>query len=553
MPGKILPRHFSPAANAKKFFGKSISNVASSLKSTPSSTSIIDSSLVGTDAEAMDLLKRHKKSLGHSHKDKSGKGKSTDDQLKSVVLDIAVESPPLVSYGPPEDSSGALFSGQFKVVVVDKSSIEVDTIQVRLLSTTTIKKPAVSNCAECSGGTKELKKWNFMKDLSKMTLTPGEHKFPLSFLFAGDLPATTHCHMALLDYHFETIIKTTSGTVVENGRVIELQRAIRPGNERTSIRVFPPTNMTATIRHIPVCYTNSDIPVSLLLSGINGIGKRADFRWRIRRLLWRVEEYQKILSPCCERHASKCPEGQPGIKHEESKTIGEGEVNFNKNPWKTDLSEGEIRSEFIASINAKHHAVVGTQIKDINLQVWHHLVVEMIVLEEYIPKGRPNQPNPTGAARILRSQFPLKITNRAGMGVAWDEETPPVYQDVPPSPPGYKLADAHLVDSVVMSPPAYARSSVIDIDITDIGAVIDDFHLGPPHELAGQSSTLGSSSTVTRRSSGASTDSAPAVRPHIRPHVRWSEDDLFAEPNLPQRAEEDEEDVDVQVEGSSRH
>ncbi len=44
---------------------------------------------------------------------------------------------------------------------------------------------------------------------------------------------------------------------------------------------------------------------------------------------------------------------------------------------------------------------------------------------------------PTGAARILRMQFKLLVTERSGMGVSWDEEMPPMYEDVPNSPPGY--------------------------------------------------------------------------------------------------------------------
>jgi hypothetical protein len=529
----------SPANATKKFFSKSsiLSNVASSLNPTPSTASL-DSSFVGSDPDSMDLLKRHKISLGQ----KSKKDKTHEDGLpRPAQLSIVVESPPLVSYGTPEESSGALFSGQFKIDVSSTTPITVSSIKVRLLSTTTVRKPAVSSCPDCSSTIKELKKWDFTKDELKKTLTPGEHKFPLSYLFAGDLPATTHCRLALLDYQFEAEVTTTCGHSLRFSHVVELQRAIRPGLERTSIRVFPPTNMTATVKHLPICYPNSEIPVSLRLAGINGVGNRAEFRWRIRRLLWRVEEYQKILSPCCTKHTGKCPEGQAGIKHEEVKIIGEGEVNFNKNPWKTDLSEGEIDSEFVASINPKHRTVLGTSIPEINLLVWHHLVIEMIVLEEYVPKKRPATANPTGAARILRSQFPLKVTNRAGLGVAWDEETPPVYQDVPPSPPGYQNGES---SSLVATPPAYARTSVIDIDIS---SVMEDFHLGDPHPLAG-STMIGSSSTVTRRSSGSSSD----LPPPQRNQVRWSEDDLLQEPILPRRVENDiEEDIDIQIAGPS--
>ena len=53
-----------------------------------------------------------------------------------------------------------------------------------------------------------------------------------------------------------------------------------------------------------------------------------------------------------------------------------------------------------------------------------------------------NTAMPTGAARVLRMQFKLVVTTRAGMGISWDEEMPPMYEDVPSSPPGYtKMED----------------------------------------------------------------------------------------------------------------
>ncbi len=37
-------------------------------------------------------------------------------------------------------------------------------------------------------------------------------------------------------------------------------------------------------------------------------------------------------------------------------------------------------------------------------------------------------------------QFTLLITERSGLGISWDEEQPPMYDDVPASPPGYGRA-----------------------------------------------------------------------------------------------------------------
>ena len=38
---------------------------------------------------------------------------------------------------------------------------------------------------------------------------------------------------------------------------------------------------------------------------------------------------------------------------------------------------------------------------------------------------------------ILRMHFATVLTERGGIGISWDNEAPPIYQDVPPSPPAY--------------------------------------------------------------------------------------------------------------------
>lgn len=76
------------------------------------------------------------------------------------------------------------------------------------------------------------------------------------------------------------------------------------------------------------------------------------------------------------------------------------------------------------------------------MEVSHLLVLEIIVAEEQTAGVGKKQAMPTGSARVLRMQFKLTVTERSGMGISWDEEMPPTYEDVPVSPPGYtKIED----------------------------------------------------------------------------------------------------------------
>lgn len=76
------------------------------------------------------------------------------------------------------------------------------------------------------------------------------------------------------------------------------------------------------------------------------------------------------------------------------------------------------------------------------MSVAHVLVIEMIVAEEYGVNVLSRGCTPTGAARVLRMQFHLCVTARSGLGVSWDEEAPPMYEDVPGGPPGYEVVGA---------------------------------------------------------------------------------------------------------------
>jgi arrestin-related trafficking adapter 1 len=521
------------------------------------------------DSEVMDLLKRHSMSLS---KHGARKSNQSIEAPKPAKIDIVTESPPLVSFNPEAESSGALFSGQLRLVVREKKTV-FKTIEIQLFCSTSVKKSIVKDCPDCHSATKELHKWSFAPE--PLALDVGEHKFPISYLFTGAMPATTHAHLCMLDYHWAATAVTTKGEEMRHAETLELKRAIHPGQDKNSVRVFPPTNITANLTHNPVIYESGDIPISMRLTGVSKVVEKTSLRWRLRRLVWRIDEVEKIVSHPCPNHTSKVPDGGVGVMYEETRTIGEDEVNYQKNPWKTDIQAGEIDAEFICHLNTrlKRPPVcdVAAGAEPYGMTISHHLVVELVVVEETAPLRRPTQTAPTGAARILRSQFPLILTARAGLGIAWDEETPPVYQDVPPSPPSY-------------------RQNTTECDPFDISELGDDFEslqlgeslvgvaAGPssasaspafsstqsPRTLVGMSPRLVAAAMSPRLQARAARErsanrSGPSASPMARPsssggsrgrNMRLSEDDFLQEPpeyRLSRTEEEEEGQPDVQV------
>jgi len=99
---------------------------------------------------------------------------------------------------------------------------------------------------------------------------------------------------------------------------------------------------------------------------------------------------------------------------------------------------GRVEMEFLASIGADRNPVCDVECAT-GLSVTHNLVIELIVAEDKAPVQQPRLMTPTGVARVLRMQFTLILTERSGLGISWDEEQPPVYENVPESPPSYAI------------------------------------------------------------------------------------------------------------------
>ena len=457
------------------------------------------------DRRSSNTMEHHFKLPGlskhHADRKQSGQASPSQDARRPVKMDWDVESPPLISYNPPQQSSGALFSAQLILDVIDPSVV-LDKFEVQLLCIVTVKKPVTQHCPDCATKTTELKRWVFAHE--PLTLQHGKHRFPFSYLFPGRLPATTHAHLAKLDYYVAAEAITSAGDTITFGREVHLARAIIPGPQKHSMRVFPPTNLTAHASLNPIIHPIGEIPVSLRLSGITTKQNDAQIRWRLRKMSWRIEEHQKMISHTCPKHAQKVSGEDKGTLHEETRVIGEDEVNYNKQPWKTDFDAGDVECQFKAAVNPNLKPVCDVSAPN-GLSVSHSLFIEMVVAEEWVPLKKTHQVTPTGAARILRMQFYLIMTERAGMGISWDEETPPVYQDVPASPPSY--------------------ANMVDYDIAELSELghVEDLQLGDPLRRP----LIAGPSTARPWSSGASRSPAPSPG---SPRLRLDAADLLQEP-----------------------
>jgi hypothetical protein len=264
---------------------------------------------------------------------------------------------------------------------------------------------------------------------------------------------------------------TKNGEPIKLSKKLDIKRSICPADTpRRSIRIFPPTNLTANCELPSVIHPIGETTISMRIDGVvkRNVEAKTQTQWKLKRVTWRLDETEKEISPACEKHAAKLgnvDDAKKGTPHQDTRTIGSNEI---KGGWKSDYSsaDGTIDMEFPMSIRPDAHPSCDLKSGD-GTEVSHVLVVEMIVSEEYAPIRNPKQVTPTGAARVLRMHFNIVLTERGGLGISWDEEAPPLYENVPASPPAYVNAD--LYDGPAI--PDYEDLSPLDSTVDDAFAV----------------------------------------------------------------------------------
>ncbi|KAH0279162.1 hypothetical protein KCU71_g17322, partial [Aureobasidium melanogenum] len=266
MPGRILGFDFpSPLLRPVPEKKRSASSVRSD----------------GSRNDSMDHLRRPHFGKSHSHDKKDARRESSlgRQATKNIKLDMVVESPPVLFLDSPQHSSGSLFSGRMQLIVNGTSPAAIKSFTLAFRATTTTKRPVVDHCKDCSSKSQDIKEWNFLGDNAE--LSHGSHDFPFSYLIPGHLPTTTHGYIASIDYKLVARAETVNGEVAEYTRPVVINRAIRPGNDKNSVRIFPPTNLTLNVTLPSVIHPIGDFPVYARMSGITTKKEDTQIRWRL--------------------------------------------------------------------------------------------------------------------------------------------------------------------------------------------------------------------------------------------------------------------------------
>ncbi|CAK7272642.1 Endocytosis regulator [Sporothrix epigloea] len=408
-----------------------------------------------TEKREAEQHSHHRISFGPLHFGRSSRESHIGTSNQNLTLDWKIESPPIVLHGDTENSTGALVSGLL-FLTVREEPVQLESFTATLNIHTTQKRPYTAHCHDCIHQYKELQKWSFVQ--GPLTLTKGKHGFPFSVLLAGHLPASMDGPLVAIAYEFHAEAAqqscpsssassgTTTPVPVKLEKTLDVKRSLQaPELPHHSVRIFPPTNIKANVHFPQVIYPIGQNTLTLRIDGIarlNSNVKTLEF-WKLKKLTWRLEETAKAIAPVCAKHqptsTGSDDESAPtpkGVSRTDTRIIGEKTL---LSGWKSsyagvDDSYIELELDYMLSKHAKY--ACDTRTRD-GIEVTHQLMIELVVSQEWAPMNKPAMITQTGVGRILRMHFTDILTQRGGIGVSWDNEAPPIYQDVPPSPPSY--------------------------------------------------------------------------------------------------------------------
>lgn len=179
--------------------------------------------------------------------------------------------------------------------------------------------------------------------------------------------------------------------------------------------------------------------------------------WRLKKASWKLEETVKTVVKACQRHhipslCSENGEARNRAVRTETRILGDGNI---PQEWKAEYSAetGHVDLEFDFGLHPerqhhhRHTAAPSRYACDVSMNaagptgsevtVSHSLMLELVVSKARASIAKPDVATETGTGRILRMRFRVSLSDE-GTGVAWDDEAPPLYTEVPPSPPGYE-------------------------------------------------------------------------------------------------------------------
>lgn len=253
-----------------------------------------------------------------------------------LKVTINIETPPVLMFGANGESTGSFFSGNITVDIFEDlkvKSVKVNLIQITRYSTPFTSCSLIQNCPECKSKISEISHWDLLPEPKELKMGKS-YSYPISQILNGDLPPSTFfAKNSFIKYELICVVEYgINNKIINLSMPLMIQRSILRSHDRNSLRIFPPTDITASAVIPNVVYPRSTFPIEIRMDHI----VNTDRRWRMRKLNWRLEESVIVKLDHCINHKDKFESSHKEMKklqrnrkiHKSSGGLGHNTLNF---------------------------------------------------------------------------------------------------------------------------------------------------------------------------------------------------------------------------------
>lgn len=201
------------------------------------------------------------------------------------------------------------------------------------------------SCMNCKSKTTDMKTWRIQDTAQDFAV--GRHSFPFSYLIPGSVPAKTFLGLnsgtqikyeliAVVTYKGPKRGSNSKQQLVQLSMPVSVTRSIPRGPDKNSLRVFPPTELTATAVLPNVVYPKSTFPLEMKINGVSS----AERRWRMRKLAWRIDEISRVRCNTCDIHKHELKQLEESVKEKEANKKPGAIKKYNDNGPRVRLTVG---------------------------------------------------------------------------------------------------------------------------------------------------------------------------------------------------------------------
>ncbi|WPK23078.1 hypothetical protein PUMCH_000302 [Australozyma saopauloensis] len=310
--------------------------------------------------------------------------RQSEDPPASFSLRIKLESPPIVLYGQAHELSGSILSGVLTLDVLNLSrttlrggltanlalspvslavsiaceEVMLEIVTLQLIQTFHVLKPFMPTsslilaCKNCAHRETVLAEWDI--SLLRCSFAVGSYAYPFSHLMPGLLTGSSKLGDAssctYIRYELSATARSVDGKEVKAVLPLEILRSILRGPDKNSLRVFPPTEVVTSAVLPGVMYPKSTLPIELRMENI--VNENHTRRWRMRKLLWKLQESTQVRAFACKHHQSKLESIIRGQRvQQESRSL-------RADPTGKKVARGGFESS--SKISGMHHLTVQT-------------------------------------------------------------------------------------------------------------------------------------------------------------------------------------------------